>query len=145
MKLRAEAVASMTNRQNEVQATVHLTNLLIVKFTEVCDDYRNAHKRLQFSLTHTLIDQTNHGLSLSNESDLSSQKSELELLEKSLNCMEDSSSEAIVLVEYNHGKSSADIPDTDHRKNKWIKRIMVGSVAVTIVIIIITKVLHLSI
>ena len=132
-------IASMNNRQNEVQATVHLTNLLIVKFTEVCDDYRNAQKRFQLSLTH------NHGLSLSNESDLSSQKSELELLEKSLNCMEDSSSEAIVLVEYNHGKSSTDIPDTDHRKNKWIKRIMVGSVAVTIVIMVITKVLHLSI
>lgn len=145
MKLRAEAADSMTNRHNEVQATIHLTNQLIVKFTEVCDDYRNAQTRFQFSLTHTLIDQTKYGLKPSNESALSSQKSALQLLEKSLNCMKESSLEAIVLVEFYPGKSSADIPDTHHRKTKWIKRIVVGSVAVTIVIIIITKVLHLSI
>ena len=135
----------MSNWHNEVQATVHLTNLLIVEFTEVGDDYRNAQTRFQINLTRKLFDRTTQGLPPSNEITVLCQSTELELLEKSLSSMEGISSEVIVLVELNPGNSSDAIPDTGHLWNDWIKRIIVGSVAAIIVIITIAKVVNLSI
>jgi hypothetical protein len=145
MVLRAEAAANMSNWHNEIQATVHLTNQLIEKFIEACDDYRNAQIKFQSTMTSRLLDETNHGSPSSDESGAVCQRTELELLEKSLGSTEDIFSEIVVLEEFNPGNSCDTNADAWHPWNEWIKRIIVGSVAVTIVIIIITKVMHLSI
>lgn len=143
--LRAEAAANMSNWHNEIQATVHLTNQLIEKFIEACDDYRNAQIKFQSAMTSRLLDETNHGSPSSDESGAVCQRTELELLEKSLGSTEDIYSEIVVLEEFNPGNPCDTNANAYHPWNEWIKRIIVGSVAVTIVIIIITKVMHLSI
>jgi hypothetical protein len=144
MVLRAEAAANMSNWHNEIQATVHLTNQLIEKFIEACDDYRNAQIKFQSALTCRLLNETNHGLPSSDESGAVYQRIELERREKSLSSAEDIYSEIVVLEEFNPGNFCDTNADAYHSWNEWIKRIIVGSVAVTIVIITITKVMHLS-